>query len=73
MSSGDTILVRNDDAFLHTFTVDDLDIDVDLGPKSEELIEIPDGSGTYVFYCSPHTSTPEEPSDDDMAGELIIQ
>ena len=73
LNAGDTILVRNDDAFLHTFTVDELDIDVQIGPKSEELIEIPEGSGSYVFYCEPHTSSPDEPGEGDMAGELTIQ
>ena len=73
VSAGDTILVRNDDAFLHTFTVDELDINVEIGPKSEELVEIPEGSGSYIFYCTPHTMTPEEPGEGDMAGELTIQ
>ena len=73
VAAGDTILVRNDDAFLHTFTIDELDIDVTIGPKSEELIEIPQGSGSYIFYCRPHTGTPDEPGDDDMAGELTIR
>lgn len=73
LSAGDSILVRNDDAFLHTFTIDELDIDVTIGPKSEELIEIPEGPGSYIFYCRPHTGTPDEPGDDDMAGELTIR
>ncbi len=73
VSAGDTILLRNNDAFLHTFTVDDLDIDVAMGPESEVLVEIPEGSGSYVFYCMPHTRSPDEPAEDDMAGELTIR
>ena len=73
VSGGDSILVRNDDGFLHTFTVEELDIDVALGPKSEELVEIPEGAGTYTFVCVPHTSNADEPGEDDMAGELIVQ
>jgi plastocyanin len=69
---GDTVLVQNDDPFTHTFTIDELGIDIELGPYSEELVELPDDSGTYVLYCEPHTSDPEEPSDDDMAAELTV-
>lgn len=67
-----TVLVKNSDPFVHTFTVDDLDIDVDLGPFSEKLVTLPDESGTYVLYCEPHTSDPDDPSDDDMAAVLTI-
>jgi plastocyanin len=69
---GSTILVRNEDPFLHTFTVDDLDIDIALSPGSEELVEIPAEPGTYVLYCAPHTFDPEDPSEDDMAAELEV-
>jgi hypothetical protein len=66
------VLVQNDDPFTHTFTIDELGIDIELGPYSEELVELPGDSGTYVLYCEPHTSDTEEPSDDDMAAELTI-
>jgi plastocyanin len=65
--------VRNDDPFLHTFTVDDLDIDEAMSPGSEELIEIPSEPGTYVVYCRPHTSDPDDPSSDDMTATLTIE
>lgn len=71
-SSGSTILVRNDDPWLHTFTIDALDIDVALNPGSEKLIEVPAEPGTYVLYCAPHTSDPEDPAEDDMASELTV-
>ncbi|MGH2811093.1 MAG: cupredoxin domain-containing protein, partial [Actinomycetota bacterium] len=70
--TGSTIVVRNDDPFFHTFTIDDLGIDVQLTPGDEILVEIPDEPGTHVFYCTPHTGEPENPSEDDMAGELRI-
>ena len=73
VSGGDSIVVRNDDGFLHTFTVEELDIDVAIGPKSEELIEIPAEAGSYTFICRPHTRNPDEPAEDDMAGELTVQ
>lgn len=71
-SGGGTILVKNSDPFLHTFTIDALDIDVDLTPGSEKLITLPESPGTYVLYCEPHTSDPDDPSDDDMAAELTV-
>jgi plastocyanin len=69
---GATVLVRNEDPFLHTFTVDELDIDLNLTPGSEELVEIPDQPGSYVLYCRPHTFDPDDPSEDDMAAELEV-
>jgi len=73
--AGGTVLVTNDDPFLHTFTVDELGIDVDLGPGDEKIVEIPstvEGSGTYVIYCEPHTEDPDDPGEDDMASELTV-
>lgn len=61
VDGGDTILVQNNDPFFHTFTIDELDINVDLGPGSQALVDVPDRPGSYRFYCIPHTSpTPEE-------------
>lgn len=67
-----TVLIKNSDPFVHTFTVDALGIDVELGPLSEELVTLPDEAGTYILFCEPHTSDPDDPSDDDMAAELTI-
>lgn len=67
-----TILVKNSDPFLHTFTVDELDIDVELTAGSEKLITIPGDEGTYVLYCRPHTGDTEDPADDDMAATLQV-
>ena len=73
LEAGSSLFVRNDDPFLHTFTVDDLDIDEALTVGSEKLIEIPSEPGTYVVYCRPHTSDPDDPSEDDMAATLTIE
>lgn len=67
-----TVLVRNDDPVVHTFTIDDLDIDVSLTPGSERLVTLPAELGTYVVYCAPHTSDTEDPGADDMAARLTI-
>jgi len=69
---GGTVLVKNHDPFVHNFRVDALDIDVDLGPGSEKLIEIPSEPGTYVLYCEPHTSDPDHPTEDDMASKITV-
>lgn len=59
VAGGSQILVRNSDPFLHTFTIDELGIDVTLTAGSEKLITIPAKPGTYVLYCEPH-GNPED-------------
>lgn len=71
-AGGATVLIKNSDPFVHTFTLDALDIDVDMGPFSEQLVTLPDEPGTFILYCKPHTSDPDDPSDDDMAAVLTI-
>lgn len=72
-TAGTTILVRNDDAFLHTFTVEDWDVDEALGPGSEVLVEVPATTGEFVVFCRPHTGDPESPGEDDMAARATVQ
>jgi plastocyanin len=69
---GSAVLARNDDPFMHTFTVDALSIDETLTIGSEKLITIPSKPGTYVLYCKPHTSDPDDPSKDDMVATLRV-
>jgi plastocyanin len=72
IESGDSILVRNDDPFFHTFTIEALEIDQSLTPGDQILVNMPDKAGTYAFYCRPHTENPENPKDTDMAGKVSI-
>jgi plastocyanin len=72
LEGGSTVLVRNDDPFFHTFTIDDLGIDEELNPGSEKLVTIPDEAGAYVLYCVPHTGDTEQPADDDMASRVEV-
>ena len=52
---GQRLLVVNDDILFHTFTIDELGVDVELLPRDEALVEVPaDAAGTYEFYCVPH-------------------
>lgn len=69
---GSAVFVRNDDPFLHTFTVDQLDIDQTITLGSEKLITIPAKPGTYVLYCKPHTEDPDDPGEDDMVATLRV-
>ncbi|MGH7858760.1 MAG: hypothetical protein ACREQY_15650 [Candidatus Binatia bacterium] len=70
---GSRVVVRNDDPFWHTFTVDKLDIDVTVRPGSEILVDVPARSGDYVLYCRPHTEEPDDPEyGSDMAARLRI-
>jgi len=75
VDGGDKILVQNDDAFFHTFTIDELDISVQLGPGSQALVDVPDRSGTYRFYCVPHSSpTPEEAEpEENLDPEVVLE
>jgi plastocyanin len=73
VTGGTQLAVRNDDPFRHTFTIDALGIDVKLGPGSSSLVDIPLQPGTYVVYCTIHTSDPQYPTPDDMASVLTIK
>jgi plastocyanin len=71
---GSTVLVRNNDPFIHSFTIEALDIDETLTPGSEKLIEIPERPGAYVVFCRPHTSDAAAPDvEEDMAAEVTIR
>ena len=73
VDGGSSVVVRNDDPYLHTFTIDELGIDEQLSPGSEVLVEIPAQAGDYVVYCKPHTFDPEDPSEEDMAAEFSVR
>lgn len=70
---GAEVLVRNDDPFVHTFTVDALRIDKRTNPGDRKLIAISARPGTYVLYCTLHTGDPKHPRPDDMAATLVVQ
>jgi hypothetical protein len=66
------ILVVNDDPILHTFTIEDeakgVDIDVRLGPWSEQIVEIdPLEAGIYGYICR------VEGHEEDMTGALTVE
>ena len=49
-----TILVVNRDSYAHTFSVDELDLDVYVGPRADRLItfDVPDDPGRHDLYCA---------------------
>lgn len=59
------VTVANDDATLHTFTIDELGVDLNVPPGTTQRVRFPADRGTYRFYCIPHAL--------DMAGELVVR
>ena len=59
-------MVENEDLIIHTFTIEDLDIDVTVGPRSETLVELPAMEpGVYKYTC-------EVPGHEEMKGTLQV-
>ena len=71
--AGGTVLVKNDDPFLHTFTIDDARHRRGPRPRrARSSSRSPRTPGTYVLVCEPHTSDPDDPAEDDMASEITV-
>jgi len=61
-----SVHVTNRDTTRHTFTIDELGVDLNLPPNSSQRVSFAAaGSGTYRFYCRPHGP--------DMEGELVVR
>jgi plastocyanin len=66
---GGSLLLTNSDIFNHDFTLDELDISVNVGPGSEVLIDIAGATpGTYDYVCSIHSD-----GTTGMRGTIIIE
>lgn len=59
------VFVENNDKFLHTFTIDELDVDLELPGGTSGRIEFVAPAGTYDFICVPHEA--------DMKGKLEVK
>jgi plastocyanin len=69
-----TFHVRNTDPFMHTFTVDELNINEQILPGSEALIEVNAQPGTYTLYCIPHSNVEDpDPAEGDMAATIVAE
>jgi plastocyanin len=73
LRAGSVVLVRNDDPFVHSFTVDALDVDKRTNPGDRVLVHIPSQTGTFILYCKLHTFDPEHPRPDDMAAQIVVE
>lgn len=73
--SGEQLVVRNRDAFVHDFTVPDLDLEAAVGPGNSTLLDIDAAAGNYVVYCSLHSDTgnPEPDPEENMVAMLVVQ
>jgi plastocyanin len=59
-----SVFVENKDSTLHTFTVDELGVDLDVPAGSSARVTFDAEPGTYEFYCVPHKS--------DMNGDIEV-
>jgi plastocyanin len=59
------VTVTNDDPTRHTFTIDELSVDLNVPPGTTQRVTFPADAGTYRFYCIPHAP--------DMAGQLVVR
>ena len=68
VSAGETVeLVLTSQNEFHSFTVDDLGIDVEVeAGETDKLVFTFDEPGTYDFICLPHESL-------GMVGQIIVQ
>jgi plastocyanin len=58
------VYVENRDSTLHTFTIDELDVDLTIPGGQTARVEFDAEPGSYTFYCVPHES--------DMEGKLDV-
>ena len=54
-----SVFVDNKDNTLHTFTIDELDVDLDIPAGKSARVTFNADPGTYEFYCVPHKDTME--------------
>lgn len=60
-----SVHVTNRDSTRHTFTIDELGVDLNIPPDSMQRVSFGAGPGTYRFYCRPHGPG--------MEGELVVR
>jgi hypothetical protein len=65
-------VLKNEGRSTHTFTIDELGINVRLAPGETKTIEItPNKVGSYTFYCIPHDNL--EKLDTTLSLKYILQ
>ena len=66
--AGETLrlVLKNDDLHIHTFTIDELGIDVTVGPRGEKALELSSANtGTFEYKCT-------IPGHESMTGTLEV-
>jgi plastocyanin len=63
-----TVVIKNEDLFWHTFTIDALDVDSRVPVHASRRVTFTAEPGTYTFYCAipGHRSI-------GMEGKLVVQ
>lgn len=59
-----SVFVRNEDATLHTFTIEELGVDLDVPASKSARVTFDAEPGEYEFICEPHK--------EDMKGTLTV-
>jgi plastocyanin len=59
-----SVHVTNRDSTRHTFTIDELGVDLNIPPDSAQRVTFAADPGTYRFYCRPHAPG--------MEGSLVV-
>ena len=60
-----SVFVDNEDQTLHTFTIDELDVDLDIPAAKSARVTFDAEPGEYEFFCVPHK--------EDMKGTLTVE
>lgn len=60
-----SVFIDNEDATLHTFTIEDLDVDLDIPASKAARVTFDAEPGEYEFFCEPHK--------EDMKGTLTVE
>ena len=66
--AGETLrlVLKNDELYIPTFTIDELDIDVTIGPRGEKILKLtPANKGTFEYRCT-------IPGHESMEGTLTV-
>jgi hypothetical protein len=67
------LVVHNSDAFVHDFTVPDLELAVTVNPGNDALLDVRAAPGSYVVYCTLHSDTGDTDPEEGMVARLVVR
>jgi plastocyanin len=73
VAAGGTILAKNTDPVFHTFTVEELGIDVSLLGGDSKLVTIDAAPGSYTIICEPHAHQNAAGEWEGMVSTLVVR